>query len=274
MGWVIGRGARSGADADRTKVDNEALKFIPDDRDSLPSAAVGDPRSYPWTRPAGSFHLDPATGHHRALRPGEAAPLAVGRHPLLAVGANAAPTRLADKCGPGPPVAVVAVDLADHDAVYAARQAGHGAVPATLHASPGTRLRTHVALVDGRQRAAIDRSEAVPDAYEVVDLDPALVTAVDVAVDLGPVVHAYRATAGALEVDGAPRALASLRAVDRRWPAWSEEQVLAWVGAQLGRTIDEVVDRRASRSAVDALLRAHRNGGHVRPGERRPPDQQ
>jgi hypothetical protein len=198
----------------------------------------------------------------------------VGRHPLLAVGANGAPTRLARKCGPGAPVAVVAVDLADHDAVYAARQASYGAVPATLHPSPGTRLRTHVALLDDAQRAAVDRSEAVPDVYEVVDVDPALVTAVDGDVELGPVVHAYRATVGALEVDGEPRALAALAAVGRRWPAWSEEEVLAWIGARLGRSIDEVVDRSLGRAAVDAVLRAHGTGGHDRPGDRCPPDQQ
>ncbi len=222
-----------------------------------------DPRTYPWDRPRGSYRLEPATGEHRPLRTDETVELLAGRWPRLAVGSNAAPSRLTEKLRRREavdPLAVVAVDVADHDAAFAAYQASYGAVPATIAPSVGTRLRTHLVLVTEAQRIALDDSEGVPDTYVHVAVAPGVVTPVDVDVDLSshPEVLAYRATAGTLCVDGTPRALAVLAAEGRRWTAWSEHDVLAWIGSQLGRSADEVADGRVPREAVARVLARHR----------------
>jgi hypothetical protein len=222
---------------------------------------VDDPRDYPWPRPSGSYRLDVGTGRHRALLAEEIPSLVEDRSPLLAVGSNAAPARLAVKLRQAPsrdPVAVVAVDLIDHDAVFAARQATYGAVPATFRPSPGTRLRTHTAFVDVEQRAAVDRSEGVASGiYEVVDIDPTLVTPVDLDLAFVRSIPAYRTTVGELRVEGEPRALAALEATRRQWPPWTELEVLHWIAAQLDRSVEDVL-AGSSRGDVAALLAAHR----------------
>jgi hypothetical protein len=218
-----------------------------------------DPRQYPWPRPAGSFLLDPGSDDPRGLSPDALAALVAGRVPLLAVGSNAAPTRLADKlwgAGCRNPVAVVAVEVADHDAVFASRRAAYGAVPATLEASPGTRLRTHLLYVDPDQREAIDRTEGIGSGvYTVVELAPATIAAIDLDLVVGRPVLAYRDVAGPLRIGGEPRALAALPASRRRWPAWSELDVLGWIATTIGSSIDEVVDGSAGLQTDELLAR-------------------
>lgn len=213
---------------------------------------------YPYARPAGSYVVD--------VRTGTAAPLDVaaldprGRVARLAIGSNAAPAQLQRKLGAvagSPTVPVVAVELRDHDVVYAAGLAGYGAVPATVVPSPGTRVAVHVTLLDREQLAVVDRSEAVGRAYAVVPIADDLVVA---PIALPPPVEAYVAIAGPALAGDHPVALAAVTATGRRWPARTEREILTALASRhdlgLAAFVARVVGDDGYRAEVAADLRA------------------
>lgn len=138
-----------------------------------------------------------------------------GRRPLLAYGSNAAPEALVRKLAADPdtPLPLVRAALADFDAVYSDHLSPYGAVPATLHASPGTLLTVFVAYPTERQRRLLAATE--PN-YEQRRL-----TEISCVPDLGePLaqVDAFLSRHGYLPLDGSPVALSAIPARHRVFP--------------------------------------------------------
>lgn len=111
---------------------------------------------YPFAIPERSFAF--VGGEVREL--GEVEVDTAGRPPLLAYGANAAPEMLRRKLGDDPePALLLRAVLRDFDAVYSNHLSAYGAVPATLHSSPGAELPVFVAYMNAAQRELIAASE-------------------------------------------------------------------------------------------------------------------
>ncbi|HSK49355.1 MAG TPA: hypothetical protein VK889_02550 [Solirubrobacterales bacterium] len=147
-----------------------------------------------------------------------------GRAPLLAYGANASPLALARKLASlrPSPLPMLRARLRDLDAVYSAHVSPHGAVPATLHASPGTTVTVFVAYPDPEQLGALTATE--PN-YELTRL-----RRLDLELDDGGRVaelDAYLSRHGPLLVDGTPLALAAIEAFGRRFPQADQRQAQA-----------------------------------------------
>ena len=220
---------------------------------------------YPYVRPDASFVFDPRTGVTRPATTYDIA-AALGdpdRGAVLAIGSNAAPSQLslkfAGRLAVASPIVVAHATWIDHDAVFAARIASYGAVPATFTTSPGTLLRAFITFVDRAQLALLDETEGVSR------VDPAYVRVevrnhevhIDGAGRLGTV-WAYEANPGPLLVDGHPIALAALTATHRRFDAWNEFDVLALLARRSDLSVDDFVDRlqadRTFRARMHATL--------------------
>jgi len=139
-----------------------------------------------------------------------------GREPLLAYGSNAAPEALVRKLAAEPraPLPLLRAELADFDAVYSDHISPYGAVPATLHPSPGTVLAVFVAYPTAPQRLLLAASE--PN-YEARRL-----TAVSCRPELGDPLQeldAFVSRHGCLRLDGSAVALSAIPARNRRFPA-------------------------------------------------------
>lgn len=139
-----------------------------------------------------------------------------GRRPLLAYGSNAAPEALARKLAPDPdtPLPLFRAELADFDAVYSDHISPYGAVPATLHPSPGTALPVFVSYPTEQQRRLLAATE--PN-YEERRL-----AGVSCALDLGETLEeldAFLGRHGFLLLDGSPVALSAIPARNRVFPA-------------------------------------------------------
>jgi len=168
---------------------------------------------YPYAVPGESY----------LYRDGEAQPPSpadfdlTGRSPLLSYGANSAPEALARKLAslPGVEMPVVRAELEDFDVVYSAHVTPYGAVPATLHESPGTTAPVFVIHPTPEQRALLTASEPNYDLVEVAGI------------------AAYRSKHGCLELDGSPVALGAVRSRGRTLPELAEPAVLERVRANL-----------------------------------------
>jgi hypothetical protein len=168
---------------------------------------------YPYAVPDRSYlYLD---GEAHELPPG--GPDLRDRTPLLSYGANSAPSALARKLAPLPGMAmpVMRAELSGFDVVYSAHVSPYGAVPATLHESPGTTAPVFVIHPTAEQRALLTASE--PN-YDLVEVDG---------------IAAYRSKHGCLEIDGSPVALAAVRASGRTLPELDEPAILERVRAHL-----------------------------------------
>lgn len=120
-------------------------------------ADVERARGYPWVRPAGSYTLVDGAVQPIAL-------ITAGRHPLLAIGSNGAPDRLATKFAHHDTreertVHVVAGWLHDHDVAPAAFPTAYGSHPATPVPSPGTKVRAAILHVTPLQFTQLTWSE-------------------------------------------------------------------------------------------------------------------
>lgn len=136
------------------------------------------------------------------------------RRALLAYGSNAAPEALVRKLAAEPdvPLPLIRAELSDFDAVYSDHLSPYGAVPATLHPSPGTTLTVFVAWPTDQQRRLLSASE--PN-YEQRRL-----TAISCRPELGePLleVDAFVSRHAPLQPDGSPLALSAIPARRRRF---------------------------------------------------------
>jgi hypothetical protein len=196
------------------------------------AAAVARARGYPW--------------HARALQAVSPAcfdaALRAGAVSVLAYGSNASPDVLRRKLGGEAAAAVVArpVVLRDADVVYSAHISAHGAIPATLHPSPGTEVDAWMLAVPVHAIAALDATEPnyVRQPYAGA--------------------HAYLSRHGALRADGSPVALAAVPARGRRLPALPQEEMLERL--RLALAPHESPDDFVRSNVFDEALRARRTG--------------
>ena len=167
---------------------------------------------YPYAVPERSYLYRDGEAHELPGEPG-----LDGRSPLLAYGANAAPEALARKLAPLPGVEmpVMRAELEGFDVVYSAHVSPYGAVPATLHESPGTTAPVFVIHPTVEQRELLTASEPNYDLLEVNGI------------------AAYRSKHGCLRLEGSPLALAAIRSLGRTLPELDHPAVLERVRAHL-----------------------------------------
>jgi hypothetical protein len=199
------------------------------------AAAFARACGYPWERPAGSYRLtDDGVELLAALSELERARIVEqfssarsGRLPLLAIGSNAAPDTLVRKFAhfeAADDRAVLALRgrLHEFDVGVSAHPALYGAMPATLFPSAGTAVQTTLLWVTPAQFTQLTWSEL---SYRLgrlrtrFALDDGALTGFDE-------VLVFVSRWGAFCVDGAPVALAAVRAHERRAAALTQEQVL------------------------------------------------
>ena len=137
---------------------------------------------------------------------------------------------------PGLEMPVERAELEDFDVVYSAHVSPYGAVPATLHESPGTTAPVFVIHPTPEQRALLTASE--PN-YDLVEVNG---------------IAAYRGKHGWLELDGSPVALAAVRSRGRTLPELDEPAILERVRAAVALDLD-----------LAAFVRACVERGGIRP---------
>ena len=201
------------------------------------AAAFEHALNYPWERPAGSFVLrdgeieeveEMAPAGRRAV----VSAFARDRHPLVAFGANGAPSRLqarfatfddpADRS-----VLVLTGHLHGVDVGAQASPTAFGSMPGALFASPGTAVRASVLWLTPLQFAQLTKAEL---GYRFGRLDRARFVMDEAGVSVDDA-FAYVSRIGALRVDGEPVALAAIPAIGRSARAMTQEQVLDVVAA-------------------------------------------
>jgi hypothetical protein len=190
------------------------------------------------------------------------------REPLLAYGANAAPAALARKLAPLPdvPLPVIRGELRGFDVVYSAHVSPYGAVPATLHESPGTAAPVYVLLPTAEQRAPLAASEPnyEPTRLSGIELrlDPAAVEIVAFAATPSApgsaslsAIDAFLSRHGCLSLAGSPVALAAIRALGRSFGELDEPAVLERVRAHHSpeRDLESFVLACAAAGGLSAL---------------------
>lgn len=218
---------------------------------------IAHAKAYPFAIP----------GHSYLLKEGRAEPLpAGGRHrdgrlPVIACGSNRSPERLGRKyaefAGDGT-IPVERARLAHFDVVYSAHITRYGSVPATLAASPGTRVEVSVTWLSEDQLEVMHASESTGENYDFMRLG-AVQLALEGDGGWGEVLEAafvYGSRRGALSHRERPVAMAAATAERRRHPALHQEEVQALVHARLGEA--DNLDRFILGSIEDAALRARR----------------
>ncbi|HEY7255888.1 MAG TPA: hypothetical protein VH476_04315 [Solirubrobacterales bacterium] len=215
-------------------------------------------RGYPFERPPGSYVLrDETIELLRDAEPAERsttiAAFTAGRHPILAFGANAAPSRLAMKFAhfdddEDREVLVLAGDLHDLDvgAVPTAPLVGY--LPASLFASPGTAVRAAIVWVTPAQATQLAWTETT---YRLGRLEEARFEVDEADLEIEDL-FAFVSRLGALHIDGEPVALAAIPAKGRTAAALTQEELLDTVaGLVLGR--DARAEDLARASCEDML---------------------
>ena len=192
---------------------------------------------YPWERPAGSYVLrDGEVTVVEDLPPEErrevVAAFARDRHPLVAFGANGAPSRLgarfADHDDPADrEVLVLTGELHGVDVGAQASPTAYGAMPGVLLASPGTAVSASVLWLTANQLAALTIAEL---GYYLGRLDRARFVMDEAGVTIDDL-FAYVSRVGALRIDGAPVVLAAVPATGRTLRAMTQEELLDVVAA-------------------------------------------
>lgn len=168
------------------------------------------------------------------------------RTPVLAIGSNRAPEQLARKFADfDSPCAVVVAKAAlkDFDVVYGAGIAGYGAVGgATLAPSPGTTVEVWATWLDDRQLQRMHETEGLAaGVYGLYELQK-----IELSFDSGPFwssALAYVQRRGALNLGGAPVAIAEAPALNRRFQALRQPQLQALLRDRFapGRSVDRFI---------------------------------
>ncbi|MBO9534090.1 MAG: hypothetical protein J7513_14055 [Solirubrobacteraceae bacterium] len=192
------------------------------------------PREMAYTYPFG--HPDRPTwvdgDEQRHPEPDEAAALREGRIPVLAIGANGSPTRLATKflaldersalLTPG--------ELDGADICALPFPAGYGSFPAGIATSPGTRVHSVVVDLTHEQLEWLAVTEF---GYRLSRLTGTTLRAADGREIDAPFAFVQRG--GLYDVgEGQPAPLAAIPATGRRWPAWEQRDLFAHIAGRLG----------------------------------------
>lgn len=175
--------------------------------------AVRHALGYPWHSGVDAVAADPPGAADGA------------RFPLLAIGSNAAPGRLAAKLGSLPEaerrLPVSPGELHDLDVGVSAHPTAYGSLPATLFASPGTAVRSTVLWVTPRQLTHLAWTELT---YRLGRLDDGRFTARDGTPVDRPLVFASRF--GSFCPGGTPVALGAIPARGRTAPTHDQRGML------------------------------------------------
>jgi hypothetical protein len=187
---------------------------------------------YPFERPAASYILRGADVQlledvEPAGRASTVEAFIADRHPLLSYGGNAAPSWLTAKFAhfddeADRTVLVLTGWLEDLDVGPAAALAPTGYMPATLFASPGTRVRAGIVWSTAAQVTQLTWSESP---YRLVRLDDAQFVPDEADVEIDGV-FGYLHRLGSFCVDGSPAAMAAVPATDRTAVALTQEELL------------------------------------------------
>ncbi|HEX2087654.1 MAG TPA: hypothetical protein VHF89_18360 [Solirubrobacteraceae bacterium] len=94
-----------------------------------------------------------------------------GRRVVLAYGANGAPEVLRRKLGPDARLAVLAGTLRGYEVVYSSHISAYGAIPSTLHPSPGATARVFALLLDDDQLVRLIETEFNYSVQRLAGLD-------------------------------------------------------------------------------------------------------
>lgn len=186
--------------------------------------------AYPYEAPSRSFLQRNGEAHELPL----GGPDLSGRRPLLAYGANAAPSVLARKLAPErhTELPVLRAELDDFDVVYSAHISPYGAVPSTLQRSTGTTVPVFVVYPTARQEELLSATEPNYELHRLHDLG--------LRTEIGPLdsLDAYLSRHGCLTLSGAEVALAAIEAAARRLAALGEAEVLERVRRVLAPELD------------------------------------
>jgi len=195
-------------------------------------AALEHALGYPWERPAGSFVLRDGEVEQIAdmqprVRGDVVSAFARDRHPLVAFGANGAPSRLRTRFASFADaeereVLVLTGYLHGVDVGAQASPTVLGTVPGALFASPGTAVRASVLWLTPLQLAEITKAEL---GYRLGRLDRARFEMDEVGIEVDDL-FAFVSRIGAMRLDGGPVALAAIPATGRSARAMSQEQLL------------------------------------------------
>lgn len=218
----------------------ELLSLMPQMLTTTESLAQRTERalSYPWERPTEPCLI--AGGEVLPDGPIDDGQL---RWPVIAIGSNASPARLALKfCQLEPsPIRLVPATLADHDICAAPVPTPYGAFPAILAESPGTQVRVALTWLTQAQIELLTLTEF---GYRFGRLDGVQIAADDGSRHTSALVYAgrlglYRAEPGGRE----PVALAAIPATKRAYPAMTQRDLL-----------DDCATRIGLAGGADALL--------------------
>jgi hypothetical protein len=185
-----------------------------DERGASPRWAL----DYPYEQPRRSYLQLGA----RTLELPPAGPDLVGREPLLAYGANTSPLALARKLAalPPAPLPMLRAHLAGFDVVYSDHVSPYGAVPGTLHPSPGTTVTVFVAYPDGEQLQALTATEPNYELVSLGELDCRLESG-----DLVERLDAYLSRHRPRLLGGSPVSLTEIEASGRRFAELTQREI-------------------------------------------------
>ena len=237
--------------------------------------AIEDPLSYPGARPDFSFvYRDGVVHEVHAAGPRledlfvDTGPVEVSidaflaerrnppladRKPVLAIGSNGCPGRLAEKLGDDLPDAAVPVlrgTLDDTAVAYLRWLAAYGALPATYLHVPGALSRVSVTLLSpGPLLASLDSTEA---RYKRVEVDR------PVLLDGGAVLEGCTAylSPEVLVHEGTPVLVKMFSRGGLDWPSLDEREVLGLVLDEAGILPGEPIETRQARMRSSPELRA------------------
>jgi hypothetical protein len=191
---------------------------------------------YPYAAPERSY----------LYRDGEAAALPAGRldldgrTPLLAYGANAAPSALARKLAPLPGVAmpVLRAELAGFDVVYSAHVSPYGAIPGTLQRSTGALAPVSVVYPSEEQLALLSATEPNYELRRLAGI-ACRVEGTGTVDELAAFVSRH----GCLVLDGGEVGVGAIASASRALPALTEREVQSRVRDLLepGVSLEEFV---------------------------------
>ncbi len=222
----------------------------------VPSSAL-DPvvraLTYPYPAPAHDYVFRAGAAQHvPALTPGDRA----GRVPVLAIGSNRAPEQLRRKYADmlDAEIAVERIRLHGFDVVYSAHLSGYGAVAATLLAMPATCVEISITWIPPQSMGRMHATEGIGTFYDYVELRD--LSAENFAGDRISHSFGYVCRLGALNLDGAPRALSAIPATGRMIPALDQRQVQATVIVKLGLEIP--LEHFIRENVADPVLREMR----------------
>lgn len=213
-------------------------------------------REYPYAIPRKSFvYKDSGVSDFDTA-------LCAGRTPVLAIGSNQSPQRLAQKFGNDAShmIPVQRATLKNFDVVYSAHITTYGAVPAMLQTSDGSEVQLAVTWLDDAQLEIMNHSEVRAANYAF-----ALLEEIELSFEGGGVAfcaHGYVSSRGHLRHDGDAVALSAIDCGGRRYPAMSTDKMLEMIRERVAPSLDadafvlRLVADDAYRHQVTMLLAA------------------